>query len=394
MAALGRQIGAVVGMNLRSLPSRASLALVTLVAVAIVVAVLLGFLAMANGFTTTMAAGGAADVAILLRDGSENELNSTLSREQASLLLGAPDVARGPQGPIGSAELYVIVNGIKRDGGTRANLPLRGMDVAGVEMRNGVRIVEGRMFQPGTNEILVGESVLREFDGFELGRELSFSRTNWKVVGVFTMNGSVFESELWADARSVQSLFQRGNTFQTMRLKLAEPAKLDELKAWVEADPRLKLDVKTEQQYFAKQSERTNTLIKYFGWTLSIAMACGALAGALNTMFTTVAQRARDIATLRALGFSGAAAFIGTLVESLVIAAIGGLIGALAVFSYFDGLSTTTLGSSFTQVVFRFDLTPALLLKGVLLAVVIGFVGGVFPAWQAARTPVAVAFRL
>jgi putative ABC transport system permease protein len=393
MARLAAQTAAVVSMNLRSLPARASLAMVTLLAVAIVVAVLLSFLAMANGFRATVAGTGSPRVAIVMREGSESEINSTITREQVNLLLEAPNVARGEAGPLGSAELYVIVDGIKRDGGTRANLPLRGIDPAGVQLREGVQVVEGRMFTPGTNEIVVGESVLREFEGFELGREVRFSRTTWTVVGVFAMRGSVFESELWADARAVQSLFQRGSTYQTMRLGLADPARFAELRDHVRNDPRLKLDARTEQEYFANQAKQTSDLIMYLGWPLGIAMAFGALAGALNTMYSSVALRAREIATLRALGFSGAAAFGGTLVESLVLSLAGGLLGALVTYVFFDGLSTTTLGGSFTQVVFRFDLSAALLWQGALLALAIGLLGGVFPAWRAAKTPVAVAFR-
>ena len=394
MSRLPAQISAVVIMNLRSLPSRASISLVTLVAVAVVVTVLLSFLAMANGFRATVAGTGSPDVAILLREGSEAELNSTITREQVNLLVDAPNVARGPEGPLASAELYVIVDGIKREGDTRANLPLRGIEPAGVALREGVQIVEGRMFNPGTNEIVVGQGAMREFAGFELGKELRFSRSTWKVVGVFAMRGSVFESELWADARSVQSLFNRGSRFQTMRLKLADPSRFAELRDFAKNDPRLQLEAKTEQAYYAGQSQRTSDLIMLLGWPLGIAMAFGALAGALNTMYTSVLMRSREIATLRALGFSGIAAFAGTLVESLVLSMAGGVLGALATWLFFDGLSASTLGGSFTQVVFSFQLTPALVLQGTLLALVIGLVGGVFPAWRAARTPVSTAFRL
>jgi putative ABC transport system permease protein len=287
-----------------------------------------------------------------------------------------------------------VVDGIKRQSGTRANLPLRGVSLAGVALRDNVKIVEGRMFNPGTNEIVVGEGAMREFSGFELGKELRFSRSTWKVVGVFSMNGAVFESELWADVRSVQSLFNRGSAFQTMRLKLEDPSRIGELRETVLNDPRLKLEVKTEQDYYSAQSRRTSDLIMLLGWPLGIAMAFGALAGALNTMYTSVSMRAREIATLRALGFSGIAAFAGTLVESLVLSMAGGVLGALATWTFFDGLSASTLGGSFTQVVFSFRLTPALVWQGALLALVIGFAGGVFPAWRAARTPVSTAFRM
>jgi len=387
------QAAAVVAMNLRGIPSRASVALVTLLAVAVVVAVLLSFLAMANGFRRTVAGTGSPDVAILLREGSETELNSTVTREQVNLLLELPGVARDAAGPIGSAELYVIVDGLKRAGGTRANLPLRGIGPRGVELRDGVELVAGRMFRPGSNEVIVGQGVSREFAGFEPGSELRFNRSTWTVVGTFAIRGSVFESELWADARSVQSLFERGSSFQTVRLKLADPARFAQLREQVKTDPRLELEAKTEREYYAGQSRRTSDLIMYLGWPLGIAMAFGALAGALNTMYTSVALRAREIATLRALGFSGTAAFAGTLAESLLLSLAGGALGTLATWMFLDGLTASTLGGSFTQVVFSFRLSPALVLQGMLLALAIGFAGGVFPAWRAARTPVAVAFR-
>jgi putative ABC transport system permease protein len=393
MGALVRQVVAVAGIGMRGLGTRVGDSLVTVLAVAIVVGVLLAFLAMGEGFRRTVGGSGAKDVAIVMREGSVSELNSAVSRDQVNILLDAPGVARGADGPLASAELYVIVDGIKRASGTRANLPLRGIATRGVALRDGVAITRGRMFAPGTNEMLVGEGVLREFSGFELGRKIRFSRANWRVVGVFSKPGSVFESELWADAASVQSLFRRENTFQTVRLKLRSPADMDAVRRFVAEDPRLKLEVRTEAEYFAAQAQRTSDLILYLGWPLGVAMAFGALAGALNTMYTSVARRTREIATLRAMGFSGAAAFAGTLLESLLLSVLGGMLGALASWLLFDGLSASTLGGSFTQVVFRLDVSPALVWRGALLACVIGLVGGVFPAWRAARLPVAAAFR-
>jgi putative ABC transport system permease protein len=393
MNALMRQIIAVIGMNVRSLPSRAGVALVTVFAVAVVVGVLLGFLAMGSGFTRTVGGSGSEDVAIVMRDGSESELNSSLSRDQINILDGAPGVVRDASGPLASAELYVIVDGIKRQSNTRANLPFRGIGARGVALREGVVITRGRMFRAGTNEMIVGEGVLREFDGFELGAERRFNRASWKVVGVFSMQGSVFESELWADTGAVQSLFQRGNTFQTMRLKMNSPQDMQRLRTFVANDPRLKLEAKTEAEYFAAQAERTSDLIMYLGWPLGIAMAFGALAGALNTMYASVSMRTREIATLRALGFSGTAAFAGTLAESMLLSIIGGVCGALAAWLLFNGMSASTLGGSFTQVVFRLDVSLSLVWQGALLALVIGLIGGVFPAWRAARLPVAAAFR-
>lgn len=383
------QVAAVTVINLKSIPQRFWLSLSTVVAVALVVVVLLSFLAMANGFQRTLTSSGADDVAIVLRGGSQAEINSTVSRDQVRLIEDGPGIARSADDkPLVSAELYLIVDGVKRSSQTKANLPLRGIGQEGAAVRKGIRIVEGRMFNAGANEIVVGRALLREFQGFEIGRTVSFATTRWTVVGIFEAAGSVFESEIWADLPVVQSLFNRNNIFQTVRARLQSPAALDALKRFVDEDPRLKLDVKSEAAYFAEQAAQTSDLIQKLGWPLAIAMALGALAGALNTMYSSVSARAVEIATLRAIGFGGFPAFVGTLVESLILAALGGLIGATATYLIFDGFSASTLGASFTQVVFSFALSPALIAQGVILALAVGLAGGLFPAIRAARMPI------
>ncbi|HEU4378131.1 MAG TPA: ABC transporter permease [Hyphomicrobiaceae bacterium] len=383
------QVAAVTTINVKSIPQRFWLSLSTVVAIALVVMVLLSFLAMANGFQRTLMSAGAEDVAIVLRGGSQAEINSTVSRDQVRLVEEGPGIARNPEGkPLVSAELYLIVDGLKRTSQTKANLPLRGIGVEGAAVRKGIRITEGRMFNPGANEIVVGKALLREFHGFEIGSTVSFSTSRWTVVGVFEADGSVFESEIWADLPVVQSLFNRNNVVQTVRTRLQSPAALDTLKRYVDEDPRLKLDVKSEAAYFADQASQTSDLIQKLGWPLAIAMALGALAGALNTMYSSVAARAVEIATLRAIGFGGFPAFVGTLVESLILAALGGVIGATATYLVFDGFSTSTLGASFTQVVFSFKLSAALVVQGVILALAVGLIGGLFPAIRAARMPI------
>jgi putative ABC transport system permease protein len=359
------------------------------VAIALVVIVLLAFLAMANGFQKTIAGSGADDIAIVLRAGSQAEINSTVSRDQVRLIDDGPGIARGADGkPLTSAELYLVVDGIKRSTKTKANLPLRGIGEQGLALRKGVSISEGRMFKTGSNEIVVGKSLGREFEGFDVGSTVAFGTTRWTVVGVFDAGGSVFESEIWADLPVVQSLFNRNNIFQTVRARLTSPTALAGLKSYSDGDPRLKLDVKSEVAYFAEQASQTSDLIQKLGWPLAIAMAFGALAGALNTMYSSVAARATEIATLRAIGFGGFPAFVGTLVESLSLSAIGGLIGAAATWLIFDGISASTLGGNFTQVVFDFKLSPMLIIEGVALALVVGLIGGLFPAIRAARLPI------
>ncbi len=383
------QVAAVTLINIKSITQRFWLSLSTVVAIALVVVVLLSFLAMANGFQHTLTSSGADDVAIILRGGSQAEINSTVSRDQVRLIEDGPGIARSAEGkPLVSAELYLVVDGVKRSSQTKANLPLRGIGSEGAAVRKGIRIVEGRMFNAGANEIVVGKALLREFVGLEIGQVVPFATSRWTVVGIFEANGSVFESEIWGDLPVVQSLFNRNNIFQTVRVRLQSPAAIEALQRFVDADPRLKLDVKSEVTYFAEQASQTSDLIHKLGWPLSITMALGALAGALNTMYSSVAARAAEIATLRAIGFGGFPAFIGTLVESLILAALGGVIGTITTALAFHGFSASTLGASFTQVVFSFTLSPTLVTQAVLLALAVGLAGGLLPAIRAARMPI------
>jgi putative ABC transport system permease protein len=383
------QIAAVTLMNLKSLPQRLWPSLSTVVAVALVVVVLLAFLAMTNGFQQTLLSSGAQDIAIILRGGSQAEVASVVTRDQVRLVEEAPGIAKITDGkPAVSAELYLVVDGVKRSSGTKSNLPLRGIGREGASVRKGIALVAGRMFAPGSSEIVVGKALLREFDGFELGQTVVFGAGRWTVVGVFAAEGSVFESEIWADLPVVQSFFRRDNVFQTIRARLVSPEALAELRRYVDTDPRLKLEVKSEAAYFADQASRTADLVHKLGWPLAIAMAFGALAGALNTMYSAVAARATEIATLRAIGFGCLASFVGALVESLLLAALGGVVGAVATLLVFQGLTASTLGASFTQIVFSFRLTPSIAVEGLTLALIVGLIGGLFPAIRAARMPI------
>ncbi|MBL8782714.1 MAG: ABC transporter permease [Alphaproteobacteria bacterium] len=387
------QIMAVTSMNLRSIPQRIWTSLSTVIAIGFVTGVLLAFLALANGFAATVSGTGSPDVAVILRKGGD-ELSSVLTREQTLLMQEAPGIAKSADGkPLMSPELYVVIDGIKKSSQTKANLPLRGLGTLADQVRKGVRISSGRMFRTGTNELVVGRSVSKQFEGFEVGKQIRLASQNWTVVGEFEANGSVFESELWADVAVLQGLYQRGSTVQSVRARLQSPDSLQKVKDFAEADPRIKLDVKSEQAFYAAQSKGMSDVIQYLGWPLAIAMSFGALAGALNTMYASVDARMREIATLRALGFGGLPAFVGTMAESLLLSVVGGLLGALGVYLFFDGLSAATLGGNFTQVVFSMKLSGDLVLQGVILALVIGFVGGFFPAWRAARVPILAAFR-
>ncbi|MCO1333077.1 FtsX-like permease family protein [Microbulbifer sp. OS29] len=392
MGSLIAQVVSVTLMNLGSLRRRLWMSLAMVFASAVVVAILLAFLAMAKGFEATMSGAGSSQIAILMREGSSTELNSVILQDQVNLIAESAGVTRDANGPLVSPELYVIVDGIKKSTGTEANIPLRGLNKIGMAMRSNMHLVEGRMFTPGTNEMIVGEGVLREFDGFDIGKEVRFGKNLWTVVGAFSTGGNIFESELWADVKIIQSHYNRGSSYQSIRLQLENNGDLKPIEETVQREPRLNLEVQTEQEYFASQGKQLQ-YIATFGWIISAVMALGALAGALNTMYTSVADRAREIATLRALGFSNFSAFCGTIIEAMVLAATGGLLGSLAAYLFFDGLNTSTLGGSFTQVVFSFEMSPDLFVQGAVLALVIGFISGFFPAWRAARMPVVVAFR-
>ncbi|WP_273147646.1 ABC transporter permease [Oceanicaulis alexandrii] len=382
------QILAVTSINLRSIPQRWGMSLATILSIALVVGVLLGFLAMANGFRATVSGTGSEQIAVLLRSGAQAELNSGFGRDTVRLIETAPGVARDAEGnAILSAELYVITDATKRSTGNDASLSLRGVDERAPRLRENFQIVQGRMFAEGSNEIVVGEGVIREFSGFDLNSTIRMGPNEWRIVGIFSTGGSVFDSEIWADIGTVQNLYQRGASYQSIRVELDGETGLTELQDYVENEPRLDLDVETEKDFFAQSAGGLSNLIMYLGWPLAIIMAVGALAGAWNAMYASVDSRIREIATLRTLGFSGFAAFVGTLVESLMLAFIGGLVGALITYFVFDGVSASTLGGSFTQVVFSFAVTPAAVVNGVVLALLVGLLGGFFPALRASRVP-------
>lgn len=389
MGSLFRQIGAVVVMTVQSLPSRFWASLTTIVSIALVIGTLLAFLAMGNGFQKTVAGTGSENIGIVLGTGSSgSELNSTMPSSAVSIIEEGPGIARDANGvPIVSPETYVAVGAVRRSGGGKANISLRGVEGNAAGMRPGFTITEGRMFEPGTNELIAGAGVVRQFEGFDLGAQIRFGPDTWTVVGVFEVPGTVFDSEAWADLPVVQTLFNRGPTVSALRAQLAGPNAIEELQAYVDSDPRLQVEVKTEKEHFASEAGSLEALI-VFGWVIAITLGLGALAGALNTMYAAVEARTKELATLRAIGFGGVPAFFGAMTESLLLALGGGLVGVTAAFLLFNGINVSTLSGSFTQVVFDFAIGPAQAISGLLLALALGLVGGVFPALKAARTPV------
>jgi len=388
------QVLAVTSLNLRNLPQRIGSSVVAVVGVAAVVLVFAAVLSMAKGFERTMISAGSDDTAIIMRSGSTSELNSGISNEQVLIVADAPGVLKDGDDSIISAELYVVVDVRKRTSNTDANVPFRGVQPGAFDVRNNVSLTEGRMFEEGKNEIVVGRSAQQEFLGLETGSTIRFGQSEWKIVGAFEAEGSVSESELWTDVRVLQGAYRRGNSFQSVRVKLQSENSLETLTAALEDDPRIDPDVMTEKEYYSGQAEPMTRFIKIIGYPLTILMAIGAIFGALNSMYSSVSVRGKEIATLRALGFGPVSVLISTMVESTLLAFVGGALGGAVAFLVFNGFQVSTLnGASFSQVVFDFAVTGDLLIDGLYVALVIGAFGGLFPAIRAARLPVAQALR-
>lgn len=389
-----KQIIAVTLLNLRNLPRRFASSAVAVVGVGAVVLVFAAVLSMAAGLERTMLSAGSDDTAVIMRSGATSELNSGLSNEQTLIIGNAPGVVKDGDNAIMSAELYVITDVKKLSNQTDANVPFRGVQTGAFEVRDNIRISDGRMFEPGKNEIVVGRAAQREFMGLGVGDTIRFGQTEWAIVGTFDAGGSVSESELWTDVRVLQSAYRRGNSFQSVRVRLESPDSIETLRQALDEDPRIDSDVMSEREYYSSQSQGLVQFIKLIGYPLTILMAIGAVFGALNSMYSSVSVRGKEIATLRALGFGPTAVLLSTIVESVLLALVGGLLGGLLAYLAFNGFTASTLnGQSFSQVVFDFAVTPELLVQGMKAALIIGIVGGFFPAIRAARLPVAQALR-
>lgn len=389
-----QQIIAVTALNLRSIPQRLGASLVAVIGVAAVVGVFAGVLSMANGFQKTMVAAGATDTVVILRAGSTGEMASAVSAEQIQIVSTAPGVRSNGGTPEVSGELYVVVDVAKKSTNEAANVPLRGVQPGGFGIRANMSIIEGRRFETGKNELVVGRNAQRQFVGLEVGDTIPFGVTEWTIVGVFEDDGSASESELWADVRVVQATYRRGNSFQVVRAKLKSPDDIEQLKAALDADPRIDVDVFNEREFYSDQSRAMTYLINFVGYPLTILMSIGAIFGALNTMYSSISARGKEIATLRAIGFRPLSILVSVIIESGTLAVIGGLIGGGLAWLFLNGFTVSTLNAaSFSQVVFDFAVSPELILQGLIAAIVIGLVGGLFPAIRAVRIPVAVALR-
>ena len=385
---------ALIAFNIRTLPSRKGSAIAAVFGIAGVVAVLVGVLSIGEGFRRTMTLAGSPDTVFVLRSGADSEMTSILQRDEARIINEAPGVARANGKALVSPELFVIVNLPKRTTGTDANVPMRGVEPAAFGVRNEVHVVQGRTFEWGRNEVIVGRSAQLQFTGLDLGSELHFGQNVWKVVGIFESNGSISESEIWADAAVLAPAYRRGPTYQNLVVKLASAANFQKFKDAITSDPRLNVKLVRETDYYAAQSKTLVRIVNFLAGIITFLMGLGAIFGALNTMYTAVAARAREVATLEAIGFSGLPVMISVLFESMMLALLGGVVGAIGAWAAFDGFRTSTLNmQTFSQVAFSFDVNAMLLTRGIVSAVVIGLIGGLFPAIRAARIPVAVALR-
>ncbi|HRK33063.1 MAG TPA: ABC transporter permease [Candidatus Hydrogenedentes bacterium] len=380
--------------SLRTIPQRTGAALATAVGIGGVVAVFVGVLSIAEGFRAAMTVPGGKDVAIVLRSGADSEMTSGLTRDETRLIADSPGIVRGAEGALVSSELFVMINLPKRSTGTDANVPLRGVEKAGTEIRGDLKIVEGKMFELGKNEIIAGAGAARAFAGLDVGKKIRVGQNEWEVVGLFTGGGGSAESEVWTDAAVLQPAYNRGDTFQSVYVKLTSPEAFQTFKDALTTNPQLKVKTLLQSEFLAEQSSMLTGFIQNVGVFITSLMALGALFGALNTMYSAVSARTREIATLRALGFGATPIVLSVLVESLFLAIVGGALGAAAAYFAFDGFKASTINfQTFSQVAFAFTVTPQLLVNAIIWAAIIGLVGGLFPAIRAARMPIATALR-
>jgi putative ABC transport system permease protein len=380
--------------NVRSVRVRWTSTVVALLGIAGTVGVFIAMLAMARGFRATLVASGSPDNAILRRAGSTSEMESSATLEQVQILGTLPGVARDAGGPLLTAEVVVVAAFPLKATGTDANVQVRGVSPRALSVRNTVKLVAGRFFEAGRAELVVGHNVAGTYAGFDIGSSIKFGGQNWTVVGVFDAGGSAFDSEIWSDATILSETYQRPvNVFQSVTVHLTSPDALAAFKDAVTADPRLTFQVEREIEYYEKQSRFFTKLITVLGSLVAGIMALGAIFGALNTMYSAVSERGREIATLRALGFGSGSITLSFLFEALFIAFVGGVLGCLAALPV-NGLTTGTMNwQTFSHLAFAFKITPGLLLWGIVFALAMGLIGGLPPAIHAARRPVASALR-
>ena len=388
----GRVALAATRIGIASLPQRWGASSVIIVGIAGVVGVLVAMLAMGAGFEATLKQTGNENTAILLRGGSQAETNSVITRDQSPLIGSLPGIAKDAQGrAVISPELSQVVNLPTASTGEDANAQFRGVSDAAWSIRPNIKIIEGRKFNVGVREIVVGQGAKGQYRGLDVGKTIKLGNQDWTVVGVFA-TGDAFDSEIWTDIETLSSAYDR-RAYQSVTVGLDGKDGFKQLKSALDDDPRLKLDAQTTKDYYSKQTQQLTTIIKWLSIVIGAIMAVGAVFGALNTMYAAVAGRAREIATMRAIGFKGLPVVMAVMLETMLLALLGGVLGGLIAWAIFNGYSVATLGSNFSQVVFQFKVTPELLWSGLKWALGIGLVGGLFPALRAARLPVTAALR-
>jgi putative ABC transport system permease protein len=380
--------------NFRSVKARWTSAIVAVLGIAGTVGVFVAMLSLARGFRATLVSSGSADNAMVMRAGATSEMTGGVGIDAVKILQDAPGIARSSDGPLVTPEVVLVAPIPLISTGTDANVQIRGVSKNVLQIRNKVKIAEGRMFQPGLNEVIVGRNANKSYAGLTLGNTINLGNVRWAIVGIFDAGGSSFDSEVWGDAHLIGPAYNRPDTlFQSVTVHLTSPDSLQQFKDAVTSDPRLNVDVTREIEYYSKQSTRLTTLITVLGGLIAAIMAIGAVFGALNTMYSAVAERGREIATMRALGFGGPSVVFSFVIEALLIAFVGGLVGCLVVLPL-NGLTTGAMNlQTFSHVAFAFKITPELLVKGIIFALVMGLVGGLLPAVRAATRPVAQALR-
>src|SRR5262245_13952448 len=381
-------------LNLRTIPQRLGSSGVAIIGIAGVVIVLVSVLSIAQGFAAAMELSGSESRALIMRSGADSEMTSGLSNVDVDVIKQAPGLRREGQTAIASAKLYVITDIPKVGTNTPANVPMRGVEPVATQVRSEFSITQGRMFQFGTNEVVVGRGAMVNFQGLTLGSTIHSGQNTWQVVGVFETDGSIAETEIWCDSRVLQGAYRRGNTYQTVLARLDSSESFNAFRDWLIANPQVNLQVRREVEYYAQQSRALTTLIRTVGFGIAALMGIGAVFGAILTMYTAVSTRSREIATLRALGFNTTSVLVSVLSESLALAALGGAIGGALAYVAFNGYQTSTMNfSTFSQVAFAFQVTPRLLGMGLSYSLIMGLIGGLFPALRAARLPIPSALR-
>lgn len=389
---IGQQVWSVAQMGIATLPQRLGASAVVVVGIAGVVGVLVALLAMGAGFEATLKQTGTDDTAIVMQSGAQSEAGSSITHDTVAEVSQAPQVLKDAQGhPIASAELVVVASLHKKSTGLVANVGIRGVGEQVWELRPRIKITAGRKFKSGLSELLVGQGVHQQFAGTDVGSTLTLNGQAWTIVGLFD-SGDAYNSEMWGDTDVVGSALRRGSSKTSLAVRLTDARAFDAFKAGLTSDPRLKVDAQTTQQYYNRQSEGLTRIARILGVTVGAIMAIGAVFGALNTMYSAVAARAREIATLRALGFRRVLVIVSVLLETMLLAAAGGVIGAAIAWAIFDGFTASTLGAN-SQVMFAFNVSPALLWIGLQWALAIGLIGGLFPAVRAARMPIVAGLR-